>query len=206
MRIDAEQFTSIPGRKYLIKGIKVKVPHNASVRADGSLSYSGIFNGTLGAAVWTNDPAWCLYDLLTSSRYGLGNHLDPTKLDKFAFYTCSQYCSELIDDGTGTGTTEPRFSCNVSIQSPTEAYDLVNQMCSIFRAMPYWSAGALTLSQDAPKDSTYVFSLSNVLEPGFTYANASQKKRSTVAVVKYMDNELRDINYEQATDLSLIHI
>ena len=200
MRIDAEQFTSIPGRKYLIKGIKVKVPHNASVRADGSLSYSGVFNGTLGAAVWTSDPAWCLYDLLTSSRYGLGNHLDPTKLDKFAFYTCSQYCSELIDDGTGTGQTEPRFSCNVSIQTPMEAYDLVNQMCSVFRAMPYWNAGALTLSQDAPKDSTYVFSIANVLEPGFTYANASQKKRSTVAVVKYMDNDLRDINYEQATD------
>ena len=69
LRLDAEQFNSVPNRKYLIKGIKVKVPHNASVRADGSLSYSGVFNGTLGAAVYTNDPCWCLYDLLVSSRY-----------------------------------------------------------------------------------------------------------------------------------------
>ena len=75
LKVDAEQFSSIPTRKYLVKGIKVKIPHNATVRADGSLSYSGTFNGTLGAAQYTNDPAWCLYDLLTSDRYGLGSHL-----------------------------------------------------------------------------------------------------------------------------------
>ena len=74
LKVDAEQFSSIPTRKYLVKGIKVKIPHNATVRADGSLSYAGIFNGTLGAAQYTNDPAWCLYDLLTSDRYGLGSH------------------------------------------------------------------------------------------------------------------------------------
>ena len=200
LRLDAEQFTNIPTRKYLIKGIKVKVPHNASVRADGSLSYSGVFNGTLGAAVWTNDPAWCLYDLLTSSRYGLGDHLDADRLDKFAFYTASKYCSEQVDDGTGTGGTEPRFSCNMNIQRPRDAYSTINQMCSIFRAMPFWSAGNMTVAQDAPADPSYMFTMANVLEPGFTYQNASQKTRSTVAIVKYLDLELRDINYEEVTD------
>ena len=86
MKVDAEQFTSIPTRKYLVKGIKVKIPHNATVNSDGSLSYAGVFNGTLGAAQYTNDPAWCLYDLLTSSRYGLGDHLQDSGLDKFSFY------------------------------------------------------------------------------------------------------------------------
>ena len=117
LKVDAEQFTSIPQRKYLVKGIKVKIPHNATVRADGSLSYAGIFNGTLGAAQYTNDPAWCLFDLLSSSRYGLGAHLEESELDKFSFYAASVYCSEQIDDGTGTGNTEPRFSCNVSLQN-----------------------------------------------------------------------------------------
>ena len=200
MRVDAEQFTSIPSRKYLVKGIKVKVPHTATVRADGSLSYSGTFNGTLGAAVVTNDPAWILYDLLTTSRYGLGDHLAEADLDKFSFYAASQYCSELIDDCTGTGGTEPRFACNVNIQSAAEAYTVINQLCSIFRAQAYWSAGSVALTQDSPADTSYLFTIANVLEPGFTYSNSSQKTRTTVAVVKYFDNDLRDYAYEEVKD------
>ncbi len=200
LKIDAEQFTSIPTRKYLVKGIKVKIPHNATVRADGSLAYTGTFNGTLGAAQYTNDPAWCLFDLLSSSRYGLGSHLSESDLDKFSFYSASLYSSQLIDDGTGTGNTEPRFSCNVSIQNQQEAYNVINQMCSVFRAMPYYEAGSLTVTQDSPKDSSYLFTLANVLEPGFTYSNTSQRTRPTVVVAKYLDLELRDINYEEVID------
>jgi len=200
LKVDAEQFTSIPKRQYLVKGIKVKIPHNATVRADGSLSYTGTFNGTLGAAQYTNDPSWCLYDLLTSSRYGLGAHLVEADLDKFSFYQASVYCSAQIDDGTGTGNTEPRFSCNVSIQNQEEAYDVINQMCSVFRAMPYYQAGSLTITQDSPKDSSYLFTLANTLPPGFTYQNTSQKTRPTVVVAKYLDLDLRDINYEEVID------
>ena len=200
LKVDAEQFSNIPSRKYLVKGIKVKIPHNATVRADGSLSYSGTFNGTLGAAQYTNDPAWCLYDLLTSERYGLGSHLQESALDKFSFYQASVYSSQLIDDGTGTGNTEPRFSCNVAIQNQQEAYNVINQMCSVFRSMPFWSAGAFTITQDSPKDSSYLFTLANVLEPGFSYSNVSQKQRPTVVIAKYLDLELRDINYVEQID------
>ena len=200
LKVDAEQFSAIPSRKYLVNGIKVKIPHNATVRADGSLEYTGTFNGTLGAAQFTNDPAWCLYDLLSSERYGLGSHLSESDLDKFSFYQASVYCSQQVDDGTGTGNTEPRFSCNVCINSQSEAYNVVNQMCSVFRSMPFWSAGSLTITQDAPKDSSYLFSLSNVLEPGFSYSNASQKTRPTVVIAKYLDLELRDINYVEQID------
>jgi len=200
LKIDAEQFSSIPTRKYLVKGIKVKIPHNATVNSDGSLSYTGTFNGTLGAAQYTNDPAWCLYDLLTSDRYGLGSHLQESALDKFSFYQASVYCAEQVDDGTGTGTTEPRFSCNVAIHNQQEAYNVINQMCSVFRSMPFWSAGALTIAQDSPKDSSYLFTLANVLEPGFSYSNTSQKQRPTVVIAKYLDLELRDINYVEQID------
>ena len=200
LKVDAEQFSAIPTRKYLVKGIKVKIPHNATVNSDGSLSYTGVFNGTLGAAQYTNDPAWCLYDLLTSSRYGLGDHLQESGLDKFSFYAASVYCSAQVDDGTGAGTTEPRFSCNVAIHNQEEAYNVVNQMCSVFRAMPYYETGSLTITQDAPKDSSYLFTLGNVMPPGFTYQNTSQRTRPTVVVAKYMDLELRDVNYEEVID------
>jgi len=235
MRIDAEQFNAIPRRSYLIRGIKIRIPTNATVdSATGALIYSGTWNGTFSAAQWCSDPAWILWDLLTSTRYGFGDHIltdaeksaftgNASKLDKWAFYSASQYCSATntyLTDGSGrTGATddynkttgchgvpdgfggyEPRFSCNISIQTAEEAYKLINDMSSVFRAMPYWSAGAATVTQDKPADSSYLFTLANVSEDGFSYSGSSLKARPNVAVVSYLDLELRDIAYEAVED------
>jgi hypothetical protein len=203
IRIDAEQFNSIPQRSYLIRGIKVAIPSNATVdQSTGALIYSGVWNGTFGAAQWCSDPAWILWDLLTSSRYGLGEHLDTTQLDKFSFFSASQYCNEIVPNGFGG--FEPRFSCNVNIQTSEEAYKLINDMCSVFRCMPYWAVGSLTVSQDKPVDSSYLFTLANVSEEGFSYSGSSLKTRPNVAVVSYMDLALRDITYEVVEDAEAI--
>jgi hypothetical protein len=203
LRIDAEQFNSVPSRAYLIRGIKVQIPSNATVdSATGRLIYAGAWNGTFGAAQWCSDPAWILWDLLTSTRYGFGDHIQAAQLDKWAFYAASQYASELVPNGFGG--VEPRFSCNVNIQTAEEAYKLINDMCSVFRAMPYWSTGALTISQDRPADSAYLFTLANVTEAGFSYQGSSRKGRPTVAVVSYLDLNSRDIAYEVVEDQAAI--
>lgn len=203
MRIDAEQFNRIPSRSYLIRGIKVIIPSNATVDATtGRLIYAGIWNGTFGAAQWCSDPAWILWDLLTSTRYGFGDHIEAAQLDKFAFYAASQYCSELVPDGFGG--QEPRFSCNVNIQTAEDAYKLINDMCSVMRCMPYWSTGALTISQDKPADTAYLFTLANVTEEGFSYQGGSRKTRPTVCVVSYLDLNSRDIAYEVVEDAEAI--
>ena len=203
LRIDAEQFSSIPTRSYLVRGIKVQIPSNATVDStNGRLIYAGIWNGSFGAAQWTTDPAWCLWDLLTSTRYGFGDHVKVAQLDKFAFFAASQYASALVPDGFGS--TEPRFSCNINIQTAEDAYKLINDMCSIFRVMPYWSTGALTVSQDSPGDSAYLFTLANVTEEGFSYQGSSRKTRPTVAVVSYLDLNSRDIAYEVVEDQDAI--
>lgn len=195
LRVNAEQFSSIPSRQYLVRGIKVAIPSNATVdNTTGRLIYAGIWNGTFGAAQWCSDPAWILWDLLTSTRYGFGDHIDASQLDKWAFYAASQYSNELVPNGFGG--TEPRFSCNVNIQTAEEAYKLINDMCSVFRVMPYWSTGALTVSQDKPSDPVYLFTLANVSQEGFTYQSSSQKTRANVAVVSYLDLNIRDIAYE----------
>ena len=199
MRVDAEQFNSIPARSYLVRGIKVAIPNNATVDSTtGRLTYSGVWSGTFGAAAWTTDPAWILFDLLTSTRYGFGDHIQAAQLDKWAFYSASQYCGELVPDGFGG--LEPRFSCNINIQTPEEAYKLINDMCSVFRAMPYWSTGALTISQDKPADTSYLFTLANVSDEGFSYQGSSRKTRPTVAVVSYLDLDTRDTAYEVVED------
>ena len=200
-RIDAEQFSNIPQRAYKIRGIKVAIPSNATVDLEtGRLTYAGIWNGTFGAAAWTSDPAWILWDLLTSKRFGLGDHIQANTLDKWAFFQASKYCAELVSTGLNDPISEPRFSCNVNIQSQDEAYKLINDMCSIFRAMPYWAAGSLSMMQDQPADPIALFSLANVSEEGFTYESSSLKTRSTVVVVGWLNLELGDIDREVVED------
>jgi predicted phage tail protein len=202
LRIDAQQFSSIPRRAYDIRGIKVRIPSNATVdQVNGRLIYSGVWNGTFGAAQWCSDPAWVLWDLLTS-RYGFGDQIDPASLDRWAFFSASQYCSQSVPNGFGGW--EPRFSCNVNIQTSEDAYKLINDMCSVFRAMPYWAAGALTVSQDKPSDPVFQFTNANVDGGVFTYSNSSLKTRFNVAVVSYFDISTRDIAYEVVEDAESI--
>lgn len=203
MRVDAEQFSSIPSRSYLVRGIKVRIPNNATIdQSTGRLIYSGVWTGVFGAAQWCSDPAWILWDLLTSTRYGFGDHIQASQLDKWAFYAASQYASELVPNGFGG--QEPRFSCNVNIQTAEEAYKLINDLCSTFRAMPYWGTGSLTVGQDRPLDPAYLFTLANVSEEGFSYSGSSLKTRPNVAVVSYLDLSLRDIAYEVVEDKTAI--
>ena len=200
LRFDAEQFPSIPDRMYRIRGVKVKIPHNATVdQTNGRLTYSGTFNGTLTTTKhWCSDPAWILFNLLTESRFGLGDHITESQLDKFAFYSASVYSSELVDDGDGG--QEPRFSCNVVLRQRGDAFKTVMSLSSVMRGMTFWSAGSLTLTQDRPTDASYLFNLSNVTAEGFIYSGTSLKTRSTVVSVSYFDMENQELNFETVED------
>ena len=200
LRFDSEQFSSVPGRMYKVRGVKIKIPHNGTVEATtGRITYSGTFNGTLTTTThWTSDPAWILFDLLTNSRYGLGDHITESQLDKFAFYSASVYCSELVDDGAGG--QEPRFSCNTILQTRQDAYEVINALTSVMRAITFWNAGSLTLSQDRPTDPSYLFNLSNVTEQGFTYSGTSLKTRSTMISVSYFDMQNQELDFETVED------
>ena len=198
LRIDAQTFPSVPRRMYKIRGTKIKIPHNGTVQSDGSISYSGTFNGTFKTdKEWTNDPAWVLYDLLTTSK-GFGDHIDSTQLDVFSFYSASVYCSEQVDNGIDG--TEPRFSCNVVIQNQKQAYDLINDLCSVMRVMPFYSAGTISITQDRPTDPSYLFSLANVGEGGFSYSGSSLKQRHSIISVSYFNMDSREIDYEVVGD------
>jgi predicted phage tail protein len=203
LQVNAKDFSAIPARSYRVRGLKVQIPSNATVdNANGRLIYSGTWDGTFRAAAWCSDPAWSLWDLLTDCRYGFGQQISTRDLDKWAFYQASVYCSELVSDGIGG--FEPRFSCNISIQSPTEAYKLINDMCSVFRVMPYWGAGTITLAQDRPSDPVYLFNQANVAEEGFQYSGSSLKTRHTVAVVGYLDTEAQEVAYQAVEDAESI--
>jgi predicted phage tail protein len=181
IQIDAAQFNRIPRRGYDIKGLRVRVPTNYDTV---TRSYTGVWNGTFKIA-WTDNPAWCLDDLLTNERYGLGAYIDPAQVDKWALYEIGRYCDELVPDGFGG--TEPRFTCNLYLQTRQEAFNVINQMAAIFRGMAWWSQGALTAVADMPADPVALFTAANVVDGAFTYSGSSAKSRHTVALVTWND-------------------
>jgi predicted phage tail protein len=191
LRLDSTQFSNIPVRAYDLKMLRIKVPsnYNASTR-----SYSGVWNGQFQIA-WTDNPAWVFYDLVTNSRYGLGNFVPEASVDKWALYQIAQYCDQLVDDGFGG--TEPRFTCNLYLQSRADAYKVLSDLVSVFRGMIYWASGSISLSQDSPQDAFMLFTPANVVDGLFTYSGASAKTRHTVALVTW--NNPNDF-YSQAVE------
>jgi len=210
LRLDSKQFNRIPNRKYRIRGIKVRIPGAGALNSGtpdvdpltGRIRYPNgyIFNGTMGAAVYTNCPAMCLLDLLTNSRYGFGDHISDNSLDLFSFVAASKYANEEVDDKTGAGTKEARFSCNVNIQSPKEAFDAINELCGVMMCMPIWSSGTVSISQDKPLSPSYLFNLSNVSEGGFSYSGSSLKQRHSIFSVSYFNMESQEIDFEVVGD------
>jgi len=214
LRLDSKQFNRIPTRKYRIRGIKVRIPgaganNSGTPTVDvqtGRIIYpSGyIFNGTFQAARYTNCPSMCLLDLLTNTRYGLGDHVTDSNLDLFSFVAASKYANTLVDDGTGSGAEEARFSCNVNIQSPKEAFAAINDLAGVMRCMPIWSAGSVTISQDKPTTASYLFNLANVGEGGFAYSGSSLKTRHSVVSVSYFNMDSKEVDFEVVEDAAAI--
>lgn len=181
LTVDSSQFRSIPRRGYLIKGMRVRVPANYD---PVTRSYTGVWDGTFQTA-WSDNPAWCFYDLVTSSRYGLGDFIDADQVDKWSLYDIAQYCDEMVPNGFGG--EEPRFTCNLYLQTRIEAFTVINTFASIFRGLAWWSAGAITATADKPSDPVMLFTAANVIDGAFTYSSASLKARHTVALVSWND-------------------
>ena len=206
----AEYFSSIPTRSFDVEMMKVKIPSNYDPLTrtyhgdwDGTFSTESVgpFNtgpGTNGITqsdgsarelkkYYTNNPAWCFYDLITNERYGLGKYITEQGFDKWTLYEIGQYCDTLVYDGMGKGELEPRFTCNTLIQSREDAFKVVQDMASVFRGLSYYAAGQIYAIQDAPKTPVYQFTNANVEEGEFNYSNTSRKIRNNVAIIRYND-------------------
>lgn len=134
---------------------------------------------------WSDNPAWCFYDLITNSRYGLGDYIEGAEVDKWGLYEIGQYCDTLVSDGYGG--MEPRFTMNHLLTSKEEAYKVINNLSSIFRGITYYTNGLIFASQDSFKKALYQFNNSNVVDGMFTYASSAKKTRHSIAIVRYID-------------------
>ncbi|HHF5951235.1 TPA: host specificity protein J, partial [Haemophilus influenzae] len=188
IKFDSDYFSSIPNRTYDVYGIIVQVPSNYNPE---TRAYNGTWDGTFKTA-WSDNPAWVLYDLLKNKRYGFGRRLGDFAVDKWALYNVAQYCDQLVDDGFGG--KEPRFTCNAWITEQRQAYDVINDICSIFRAMPVWNGREFTVIQDRPADPVWTYTNANVDKEGFTYSYSAMKARHNEIHVEYANAQN---NYEK---------
>ncbi|WP_346949334.1 host specificity protein J [Dyella sp.] len=178
---DAAQFSNIPSRAYDLWGRIIQVPSNYDPLAR---TYSGVWDGSFKPA-WTDNPAWIYYDLSTHPRYGLGHLITAAQVNKWELYRIAQYCDQPVSDGKGG--TEPRFTCNVFLQTASDAYKLLSDLASVFRGISFWTGGAITASADMPADPVYAYSAANVIGGQFTYAASTRKTRYTTALVTWND-------------------
>ncbi|TJJ05527.1 phage attachment tail tip protein J, partial [Escherichia coli] len=186
LQVDAEQFGGQQMTvNYHIRGRIIQVPSNYDPE---KRTYSGIWDGSLKPA-YSNNPAWCLWDMLTHPRYGMGKRLGAADVDKWALYAIGQYCDQRVPDGFGG--TEPRMTFNAYLSQQRKAWDVLSDFCSAMRCMPVWNGQTLTFVQDRPSDVVWPYTNSDVVVDdngvGFRYSFSALKDRHTAVEVNYTD-------------------
>ena len=195
LQYNAETFSRIAKLEVDTIGKIIRVPVNYN---PVNKTYSGVWNGTFKDA-YSNNPAWIYYDLVTQWRYGIGEKLDDSMIDKWSIYRLGQYCDEKVSDGQGG--LEPRFECNVYLQSQEDAYMVLSHLGGIFTAMSYWNGEQIVLDADVPQDPVYTFSAANVVEGNFEYTGTRQRDRHTLAKVAWDNpNNSYQTEYEYIRD------
>ncbi|HAX9194421.1 TPA: host specificity protein J [Escherichia coli] len=197
VQVDSEQFGSQQvSRNYHLRGRILQVPSNYNPQ---TRQYSGIWDGTFKPA-YSNNMAWCLWDMLTHPRYGMGKRLGAADVDKWALYVIGQYCDQSVPDGFGG--TEPRITCNAWLTTQRKAWDVLSDFCSAMRCMPVWNGQTLTFVQDRPSDKVWTYNRSNVVMPDdgapFRYSFSALKDRHNAVEVNWIDP---DNGWETATEL-----
>ncbi|AVQ10151.1 putative tail tip fiber protein [Siphoviridae environmental samples] len=187
--VDAQQFQSLPTIACNVYGRIIKVPANydpelRTYATTGPGTTNGVWNGTFKSA-WTNNPAWVFYDIVTNDRFGLGNNIPAAWVDAWNLYQIAQYCDEMVSDGFGG--QEPRFTCNVYMQTRADAYKVLQDLAAVFRGVSYYAVGQMIASADMPKQVSVGYTNADVVDGRFEYESSARKVRHTVALVSWSD-------------------
>lgn len=202
MRVNGKQFRSIPKVSCDLYGIKIQVPTNytpasqdpatgvwtaATYATTGPGTSGGAWDGTFKTA-WCSNPAWVFFDAATKTRYGCGNFITASGLDKWSLYTIAQWCDAMVADGKGG--TEPRMVCNLYMQNTVNAIKALQQLASIFFGVVSYIGGAITPVADTDASPVALFTNANVVGGRFNYEGTARTARHTVAIVSFLNPEL----------------
>ncbi len=179
LQYDAETFGNVAKVAMDAKGRILKVPTNYN---PVTRQYVGMWDGTFKEA-YSNNPAWIYYDICTVDRYALGDRLTPLMVDKWSLYRLAQYCDELVPDGLGG--QEPRFTCNVYLQSAEGAFEILTKLAGVFRAITFWDGNSIICDADIPQDTYFTYTRANVIDGNFEYAGTRARDRHNVVKIAW---------------------
>ncbi|HAV2135994.1 TPA: host specificity protein J [Serratia marcescens] len=183
VEFDSKQFPNIPKISCAPRGRVIRVPDNYDPE---TRSYTGVWSGGFKWA-YSDNPAWVFYDIILADRFGLGDRIDSTKVSESELYRIAQYCDQPVPDGRGGDGMEPRFTCNVYIQSREDAWTVLSDLAGIFRGMTYWGQNQMVALADMPRDMDFTYTRANVIDGKFTYSSASERTRYSTAMVSWSD-------------------
>lgn len=202
----ADNYGAIPDCAILLKGLKIKVPanYNPATRA-----YAGSWNGTFKVA-YTDNPAWIFYDMCTNDRYGLGKYIEQSQVDKWSLYEIGKICDEMVPSAAA-GVNEPRFTCNLALQTSEQAWQVLQQLSSVFRGLIYYAGGTIVATQDYKGTPVFAFNQTNTIQQqtldgkvstgNFSYSGTAQRARHTACLVSFDDpNDLYQPRTEYVAD------
>ncbi|MGX2673886.1 host specificity protein J [Acinetobacter baumannii] len=179
LQYDAETFGNVAKVAMDAKGRILKVPTNYN---PATRQYVGMWDGTFKEA-YSNNPAWIYYDICTVDRYALGDRLTPLMVDKWSLYRLAQYCDQMVPDGLGG--QEPRFTCNVYLQSAEGAFEILTKLAGVFRAITFWDGNSIICDADIPQDTYFTYTRANVIDGNFEYAGTRARDRHNVVKVAW---------------------
>ncbi len=182
IKTDSRHTPNFPNVNSLLDGRIISVP---STYDPEKRTYApGIWRGDFKKA-WTENPAWIFYDLATNPDAGIGKRISEYGLNKFQLYQIAQYCDELVPDGYGG--KEPRMTAGIWITEQRSAYEVLNDMSSVFRAIVAWNGMQMLAIQDRPTDPVCTYSQANVIDGKFARQYVPLKSIYTAVEVEYAD-------------------
>lgn len=141
---------------------------------------------------WCANPVWCLLDLLTNTRYGLGEYIVTDLIDMGQMIEQSQYCEEKVPDGDGG--YEKRFRLDIVIDGAADAPTIISQICAAMRGLPPYPSGLIKFRIDRPEEPVQLFTMGNIVEHSFSQSWKSMTETPNVVDVQFLD---KDKNYAQ---------
>jgi hypothetical protein len=169
-----DAFTGIPKVQAKIQGKKV-VSYNVSLVAQ--------------SPAYSTNPAWCLLDYLTNTRYGKG--LSISEMDLQSFYDASQVCETQVTPYSG-GSDINIFDTNTALDTSQKIIDNVREILKGCRGYLPYTQGTYKLIIETIGSASITLTEDDIIG-GYTLSVPTKNERYNRVIVGFVNP---DRNYQ----------
>ena len=163
-------FSGVPKIQAKVQGKKV-VSYNSSLVAQ--------------TAAYSTNPAWCLLDYLTNTRYGKGLSINEINLQ--TFYDASQICLTQVTPYSG-GSDINIFDCNTAIDTSINIIDNVRELLKGCRGYLPYTAGKYELIIETTGTASITLTEDDILG-GYNLASPDKNNKFNRVIVSFVNPE-----------------